>query len=129
MNRAVSRDRVTIDGFEREPLTIRNIAGTATLPGGSFLTDMRLRISVAANVNANNSTRLGPSSVFADFRHTFTIDGLVPYDADGNILPSNSLVFTTDLGDSIAVLGSDVPEPATITLTLAMAMSAFRRRR
>jgi hypothetical protein len=98
-----------------------------------FTRDIYLRIYLSTNNNANNQSTLGDAEVVADFQHTMKVAGLIPYDANGNVLPSNSLVFTTDSGYSIPVLGSEVPEPTSLStwllITLLGSAPAARRTR
>jgi len=89
-------------------------------------TRMRVRIYTSAYASTNNAQGQYAFAE-ADFGNTFTIEGLIPYDAAGNVLPANYLKYTTDSGFTYPVLG--IPEPSTsLLLAVGIFFTGYSRR-
>jgi hypothetical protein len=73
-----------------------------------------------AFVHADNGY-VGPTYAKVDATHTMEVLGLIPYDANGNVLPSDSLVVTGQSGFGYPVLGSVVPEPSGLSGLVVLA--------
>jgi hypothetical protein len=95
-------------------------------------------VSVSALLTATANNQFGNVTEHAkvDFKNTIEILGIIPYDSDGNILPSNSLTITSESGLIYPVLGLEplaAPEPGTLTLAglgvVGLVASAWRQRR
>jgi hypothetical protein len=103
------------------------ISRQVVMSGFNIISRMRMRIYAFAYASTNNANGHAAFAA-ADFGNTFTIEGLIPYDAAGNVLPSHYLKYTTDSGFTYPVLG--VPEPsAALLLVVGILLMGCSRRR
>lgn len=99
---------------------------TVALPAVPAFPGTPLHLEVDAVVEAANDTADGPTLASIDSSHSLDILGIIPYDANGNVMPTDGISITGTSGFNYAVI---TPEPTSLSLLVATALALGRRAR